>query len=223
MANPKRRGRALLAVVCAVTAAYAGFVAFMITIPGGWWAVALVPLLMLLLWLNQVLYSAGKKLAPRTFRAAMIGLTVLLALSFSVPLLVEPRWKPAIAYDATDPQRAGCADVGETLNSAQWPIIDAETGDPLATALLKYSTACDTTWVKLEGITPGTRTIAQVTRPAGDWLLPASPEPERDAPSEGIAYSKQLRFNGCTYVNVTLLNSGGDVIAQLEESSGCEE
>ncbi|KNY07885.1 DUF2690 domain-containing protein [Microbacterium sp. GCS4] len=221
MADPKRKWNALLTLAGTVVAAYVAFGAFMIGLGGGWWAVALVPLLAILLWLNQVYRPTGKKLPRRSFRVVLIGLSVLLALSFLVPFLVVPRWIPAITLDGTDPQRTSCADIGDTVVSAQWPMVDADTEAQLATAVLKYSTACDTTWIKLENVALGTRTLTQVSRPAGDWLLPSTPSPEDDTPSEGIAYSKQIRSSGCTFVSVTLMNGGGDVLAELEESNGC--
>ncbi|MFJ4174722.1 hypothetical protein [Microbacterium sp. NPDC089696] len=223
MADSKRKWTSIFAVVGTVVAAYVAFGAFMISFGGGWWAVALVPLLLIFLWLNQVYRPLGKGLSTSALRGTAVGLMTLFLISFSIPLLVVPRWLPAADLDGTDPQRTGCADVGDTVTSAQWPMSDTQTNAPVASALLKYSTACDTVWVKVEGVAVGTRTLTQVARPAGDWLWALTPSAEDDAPSDGIAYSKQIRSSGCTYVNVSLLNANGEVIAEINETSGCND
>jgi hypothetical protein len=222
MAASKRNWNTLLTLGGVVIAAYVAFGAFMISLGGGWWAVALVPLVAIAMWLNQIYQPMGKRLAPRRFRALLIVLAVLQILSFVVPLVIVPKWLPAIALDGTDPQRTGCAEIGATVGTAQWPVVDTDTGAQLATALLRYSTTCDTTWVKLEGVAVGTQTSTQVRRDSGDWIAPAAPPPEVDSPSEGIAYSMQIRSNGCTYVNVSL-QIGDNVVAELQEQAGCDQ
>jgi len=185
--------------------------------PSGWWAVAVAPLLAILIGLLYIHQPFSKAIRWRSVRAILIVLGVIEVVSFLVPT-----WWPALTLDGTDPQATACAEVGDTISRDQWSVTNQETGRQAATASLRFSTKCGTAWVKVENVTSGTHVVSQVRRPAGGWLLAASPAAEDDELSPQAAYSMQIRSTGCVYVSVKIMDAD-KVIGELDEQNGCSE
>ncbi|QDY11158.1 DUF2690 domain-containing protein [Micromonospora sp. HM134] len=92
--------------------------------------------------------------------AAILALTVGLVLGTAGPTQAAP---PGSGYDYTDPAQTGCSATGITIWSKE--LRHPATGTVNGVMELRYSTACETNWVRVNNYIPGAAATKIITRP----------------------------------------------------------
>ncbi|MEU8051665.1 DUF2690 domain-containing protein [Micromonospora harpali] len=92
--------------------------------------------------------------------AAALALTVGLALGTGGAVQAAP---PGSGYDYTDPAQTGCSATGITIWSKE--LRHPATGAVNGVLELRYSTACETNWVRVNNYVNGAAAVKIIARP----------------------------------------------------------
>lgn len=153
----------------------------------------------------------------------------VVALVAAMGAIASPAAQAAVfdPYTGSDPSTTGCSNTGITV--ASWPVPSVTNGQSLATAELRYSTACQTNWVRVTlGGSGGTGTVVKtITRPR--TLLPQGgaleffTQTEVDPMSYLTSWGMQVYAPGhtCVIANATLKNASGAVVGTTGDKWVC--
>ena len=121
-------------------------------------------------------------------------------------------------YDNTDPSSTGCSSGATTI--ASYPINDTVTGAVVGTLEVRYSSTCDTNWVRTSNTVTGTTSNKYIDRistfnpgpPATGYAFDSQSDAD---PGVGSSYGFQLggASTSCNHVGAWFTDSSNVIVA----------